>query len=830
MRQIKTILTAAALLLSLSATAQYTPDENFDKGWQFYKGAQEGAESLTFDDSSWRTLNLPHDWAIEGPFSVKNDCRMGALPISGTGWYRKEFVMTPEQKGKVVRLEFEGAMSHATVWVNGTEVGYRPYGYIGYEYDITEQLKFDGSKSVVAVRLEPKDLSSRWYPGAGLHRSVWLKVDEPIYVDLYGVFNTSPTVTKKLAVAQNETTIVNKKSVAATVDILHEYYSPAGIKVAEVKDKISIEPNSKALSQSYTNIKNPELWSLETPNIYSVKTTLTTDGKVSDTYKSRLGLRSISYDADGFYINGEQVKFKGVNIHHDNGALGAAVYRRADERKLEIMKSMGVNAIRASHNPTSREFLELCDSMGIVVIAESYDSWEIGKVANGYNTMFKEWHKADLTALVLRDRNHPSVIMWSLGNEIKEQWQAHGWKMAKYLNEICKALDPTRPTTIGFNSGFTAADRNMCQQVDIAGVNYKGGIYDQLKAKYPQMPIYGSETAGMTNSRGVYFHPLRKMDKHPSLQVTSYELTGPHWTYPPDLEFYFLKNTPSILGEFIWTGVDYLGETSPYGGQDNITEDGHWNGDYPSRSSYFGAVDLAGFPKDRFYSYQAEWSDEPMVHIMPHWNWSGVKDDNGEKIETIEVNCMTNCESAELLLNGKSLGRKVMGKDLTRMIVESRFYQGGKLTHFDSPYRLSWSVPYKEGELKVIAYNGDKQMAQKVIRTAGKPAKISLTADRSVIDADGKDLSYVTVCIEDKDGNIAPWADNRVHFTIEGEGVILATDNGDAASVEPFQQSSRKAFSGKALAIIRSNEKSGTIKLRATSKGLKSATIEIKTK
>ncbi len=824
----KSILTTLALLATTLASAQYTPEENFDKGWSFYKGVSEGAESPTFDDSKWRTLDIPHDWAIEGPFSIDNDCRMGALPISGTGWYRKEFTMKPEDKGKVVRMEFEGAMSHATVWINGTEVGFRPYGYIGYEYDITKHLKFDGSNNIVAVRLEPKDLSSRWYPGAGLHRSVWLKVDEPVYVDLYGVYNTSPTVTKAKAVAQNETTVVNKRSKSVVVDLVHDYYAPNGEKVASTKDQITVEANSKGLSQTYTNIKEPVIWNLDNPQIYTVKTTLSCDGVVSDTFNSRLGLRAISYDTEGFYLNGERVQFNGVNLHHDNGALGAAVYRRADERKLEIMKSMGVNAIRASHNPTSREFLELCDQMGILVIAEAYDSWAIGKVANGYNTMFDEWHVRDLEDMIRRDRNHPSVVMWSVGNEIKEQWQSYGWKVAKRLHEICKSVDPTRPTTIGFNSGFVAADRNMYQQVDIAGVNYKGGIYDQLRETYPQVPIYGSETAGMSNSRGVYFYPLSRIKKHPSLQVTSYELMGPHWTYPPDLEFHFLAKTPSIMGEFIWTGVDYLGETSPYGGNDNITGDGHWNSDYPSRSSYFGAVDLAGFPKDRFYSYQAEWTTEPMVHLLPHWNWSGVKDDNGDLVKLIEVHCMTNCESAELFLNGKSLGRKVMGKDLTRMIIESRFYEGGKLSHFDSPYRLAWSVPFEAGELKVIAYNGNKEVAQKTINTAGKAAKISLEADRTVIDADGRDLSYFTVRIEDKDGNLVPYADNRVYFSISGEGVLLATDNGDSTSVEPFQQNNRKAFNGLALAIVRSNQKSGSITIKASSKGLKSAQLTIK--
>ncbi|MFI3320414.1 MAG: glycoside hydrolase family 2 TIM barrel-domain containing protein [Rikenellaceae bacterium] len=818
---LSTLIACCATMLS--ATAQYTPDENFDKGWQFHKGAAEGAEKTSFDDSKWRTLNLPHDWAIEGPFSVKNDCRMGALPISGTGWYRKSFKMKPEDKDKIVRIEFEGAMSHATVWVNGEQVGYRPYGYIGYEYDITKQVKFDGSENVVAVRLQPLDLSSRWYPGAGLHRSVWLKVDEPIHVDLYGAYITTPTVQTDKAVIQNMTTIVNKTSKDQEVELTHNYFDNKGQKVATSKDKITVKANSKEESGTYTNVKDPALWGIYKPNLYTVETQVTCNGKVMDSYKTRFGIRRINYNAEAFYINDEQVRFNGVNIHHDNGALGAAVYKSADRRKLQIMKDMGVNAIRASHNPPSREFLELCDEMGIVIIDELYDAWEIAKVKNGYNTMYKEWHAKDLESTLLRDRNHPSVIMWSVGNEILEQHKDWGWKMARELHKMCKAIDPTRPTTIGFNSYPTAYIRNMAQQVDIAGMNYKGGKYAEQRKNFPQVPIYGSETAGMSNTRGFYLLPITKDQfgqyKDPSLKVTSYPITGPIWTYPADLEFYFQRENPSVMGEFIWTGIDYLGETSPFGGEDNVTGDGHWNGDYPVRSSSFGAVDLAGFPKDRFFAYQAQWTKEPMVHLMPHWNWKGMEG------FPVPVQCMTNCEEAELFFNGESLGRKVKGKDLTRLMLKTLRYEPD---HFDSPYRLEWIVPYKAGELKVVAYTDGKVMAEQVIRTAGKPAKITLSCDRSEISADGKDLSYVTVRIEDKDGNFCPLADNRVSFSIEGEGVILATDNGDAASIEPFQQNHRKAFHGLALAIVRSNDKASDITIKATSKGLKAAQTTIK--
>ncbi len=819
MKRLSTLI--LALLFASTAFAQYTPEENFDKGWKFSREKSEGAEKLSFDDSKWRGVDLPHDWAIEGPFDNKWDCRMGALPISGTGWYRKNFTMEAEDLGKIVRLEFEGAMSHTTVWVNGVEVGYRPYGYIGYEYDITKQLKFDGSKNVVAVRLEPLDLSSRWYPGAGIYRSVWLKIDNPIHVDLYGAYITTPTVSEQRAVVQNETTIVNKSEKATEVELTHEYHAPDGTVVASTTDKITIAPNSKEISATYTDIHTPTLWNIGRGELYTVKTTIRSGGEVTDTFDTRFGIRRLEYNSEGFYINGEQVRFNGVNIHHDNGALGAAVYRRADERKLQIMMDMGVNAIRASHNPPSREFLELCDEMGIVVLDELYDCWAIGKVANGYNLLFDKWHAIDLESTLLRDRNHPSVIMWSIGNEIKEQWQKDGWKVAKRLNAMCKEIDPTRPTTCGFNSYPQAYEYNMAPQVDISGMNYKGALYEEHRKKYPQLPIYGSETAGMSTSRGIYFFPLEKIDKHPSLQVTSYDLTGPMWTYPPDLEFLFQATTPSVLGEFIWTGIDYLGETSPYGGNDNITEDGHWNADYPSRSSYFGAVDLAGFPKDRFFIYQSQWTTEPMVHIFPHWNWAGMEG------EIIPVHCFTNCDEAELFLNGKSLGRKVKGKDLTRMIIKSRFYKGD---YYDSPYRLSWEVPYKAGELKIVAYKDGTECVEKVINTAGKPAKIALEVDRNTIEADGRDLSYVTIRIEDKDGNICPTADNKVYFKVEGAGSLIAVDNGNSSDIDSFQANYRKAFSGLALAVLRSEEKSGTITLKATSKGLRGATITVTTK
>lgn len=794
---------------------------NFNNSWLFFNKVADGAEATNFDDSNWRKLDLPHDWAIEGPFDVKYNARCGGLPFHGTGWYRKHFVAPEGSEGKVVRIAFEGAMYDAHVWVNGELVGRRPYGYIGFEFDISKNLKYDGSENVIAVRLTPQDLSSRWYPGAGLYRNTWLKVDEPVHVAQWGTYITTPTVTDVKAAIQNETRIENKSTKPATIEVKHEYFSPSGKSVASVSEKMEVAAHSSAVSGLFCYIKNPKRWDLETPNLYAAITTLTQNGKVIDTYKTRFGIRTIAFDADGFYLNGRKVRFNGVCLHHDNGALGAAVYRRADQRKLQIMKDMGVNAIRTSHNPPSNEFLELCDEMGLLVLDEAFDVWKLPKVENGYNVFFEEWAERDLKDMIRRDRNHPSVIMWSIGNEIIEQkLKQGGWRLANILNDYCKEIDPTRPTTAGFNNYSNPYDNNMAQQVNIAGMNYKPSKYSEVHENYPNLPVYGSETSSCTSSRGVYHLPIEKYKTHESKQVTSYDIIGPPWAYPPDIEFYFQKKNPHIMGEFIWTGFDYLGEPTPYGGKDNSTN-GYWNADWPSRSSYFGAVDLCGFPKDRFYLYQSQWTEKPMIHLLPHWNWKGME---GQKIP---VYCYTNCDEAELFVNGKSFGKKVKGKDLTTIKVKFLRYEPET---FDSPYRLSWEVPYEPGTLKVVGYKNGIAIIEKQINTAGKPYRVALSVDRPEITADGRDLAYVTVRIEDKNGNLCPLADNLVNFTVEGTGEIIGVDNGNAATTEPFQANYRKAFNGLALAILRSTNKAGEITLKATSKKLKTTEITINTK
>lgn len=794
---------------------------NFNESWRFFNEEAEGAEMPSFNDSSWRSLDLPHDWAIEGPFNKKYNARCGGLPFHGTGWYRKQFKTPKTAKGKVVRIEFEGAMYDAHVWVNGKFVGNRPYGYIGFEFDISKELKYDGTDNVIAVRLRPQDLSSRWYPGAGLYRSVWLKIDEPVHVAQWGTYITTPTVTEKIAVVQNETTVVNKSNKRANITVNHEYFSPDGKSVASVNEKIEVPANSSAISALFCKIDKPQRWDIENPNLYKAVTTIVQNGKVVDTYNSRIGLRSIAFTKDGFFLNNKKIRFNGVCLHHDNGALGSAIYRRADQRKLQIMKDMGVNAIRTSHNPPSRVFLELCDELGLVVLDEAFDVWKKAKVPNGYNVFFEKWAERDIKDMVRRDRNHPSVIMWSTGNEILEQGdKKNGWRVAKMLNDYVKEVDPTRPTTVGMNNYSNPYKFNFAQQTDIAGVNYKPTKYSEIRETYPELPIYGSETSSCTSSRGVYHLPIEKYKTHESTHVTSYDLIGPPWAYPPDVEFHYQEQNPYSMGEFIWTGFDYLGEPTPYGGKDNSTN-GYWNGDWPSHSSYFGAVDLCGFPKDRFFLYQSHWTTKPMIHLLPHWNWKGMEGD------TIPVYCYTNCDEAELFVNGKSMGRKVKGKDLTELIVKFIRYEGDS---FQSKYRLSWNVPYKAGTIKVIGYKDGKEILTEQISTAGKPAKVNLSVDRNTIDADGRDLAYVTVRIEDKNGNLCPMADNLVNFSVKGAGELIAVDNGNQISLESFQANHRKAFSGMCLAIVKASKTTGKITLTAKSKKLKSAQIVIETK
>ncbi|NJB81785.1 beta-galactosidase GalB [Wenyingzhuangia aestuarii] len=795
-------------------------DLNFNSDWLFLKDSING-EKADLNDTDWRKLDLPHDWAIEGPFSNEHNARTGGLPVTGTAWYRKHFTVDKQYSNKVISVEFDGAMNNAKVWLNGNYIGERPYGYIGFEFDLTPYIKY-GQNNVISVQLSPKDLSARWYPGAGIYRNVRLKINNGVHIPQWGTYVTTPKISKEKAEVHLQTKILNTQNKTSSIVLQTSLLNPKGALVNTSEKLITINKKTSHTATIVATVEQPELWNLNSPNLYKAISKVLVDGVIVDEFETTFGIRSIKVDRnDGFTLNGKKIKFQGVCLHHDQGPLGTAINFRAKQRQLEIMKSMGVNALRTSHNPPSPEILKVCDELGIVVIVEAFDEWKLGKVENGYHLYFDKWHEKDLRDMIKRDRNHPSVIMWSIGNEILEQSRKEGWKITKKLNDICHDEDNTRPTTIGFNY-FPAPFKNkLANYVDVVGMNYWPEEYSNILRDHPDMIVYGSETSSMTSSRGVYHLPIDYNEQHKTNHVSSYDvIVGPPWAYAPDVEFDALAKEPRALGEFIWTGFDYLGEPTPYGGRDNSTN-GYWNDDWPSRSAYFAPVDLCGFPKDRYYLYQSQWTTTPMVHVLPHWNWKGQEGKN------IPVIAYTNCDEVELFVNGKSFGKRVKGKDVTEIPSE---YHGFKKGMYKSKYRLSWNVPYQPGSLKVVAYKNGKQVASKEIKTAGQPAKIKLIADRDQIKANGVDLSYVTVRVEDKDGNLCPNANNTINFSVEGAGTLAAVGNGDQTSLASFQANHRKAFNGQCLAILKSSKTAGKITITATAKNLNSDTLKITSK
>jgi beta-galactosidase len=791
---------------------------NFDGNWRFYKGDAPGAENSGFDDSQWKLLRLPHDWAIEGPFDEKNNPSTGGLPVSGTGWYRKSFLLPESAKGRIFTIMFDGAMSNSTVWLNGEELGGRPYGYSSFYFNLTPHLRFGSEPNVIAVRLQPEPNASRWYPGAGIYRNVWLDIASPVHVAEWGTYVTTPEVSDAKATVSVKTEVKNDSGHDQQVVVRNSILDKSGkvvARTAEDKTQISAEA-TRTLSASLA-VPDPHRWDMDDPYLYELVTEVLDGDKVIDKYTTPFGIRTIAFERDkGFLLNGKARKLHGVCLHHDLGALGAAVNRRAIERQIEILKAAGVNAIRTSHNPPAPELLDLADRMGIVVMDEAFDMWRIPKVPNGYSKYFDEWSERDLRDLARRDRNHPSIILWSIGNEIPEQNSPDGWKIGKQLTEFFHEEDPTRPTTSAMNQWEAAIRNHFADEVDVKGFNYAPTHYEQIRNDHPDWVVYGSETESCVSSRGEYHLPLLAYEKPPSHQVNSYDTVAPVWAYCPDVEFTYQTKLPMVPGEFVWTGFDYIGEPTPYWEWRSTHE-----GDWPARSSYFGFVDLAGFPKDRYYLYQSEWITKPMVHLVPqNWNLQG------HEGETWPVFAYTNADEVELFLNGKSLGRKKRFSEPFEIPVNKRVSEDGK---FVTKYRLRWEIPYQPGTLKAVAYSGGKQVAVQEVRTAGAPARIKLTADRNVIHADSDDLSYVTVRVEDKNGNLVPTADNLIHFAVTGAGDIAGVDNGNAATTEPFHADHRKAFNGLALLIVRSRNDAGKIHVVASGDGLTSAQLDIRT-
>ncbi|HEV2435726.1 MAG TPA: beta-galactosidase GalB [Verrucomicrobiae bacterium] len=785
-----------------------------------------------FDDHDWQSVNLPHDWAIEGPFEQKYAGETAKLKYWGPVWYRKHFEISKADSGKEIFLDVDGAMSYSEVWLNGRFVGGWPYGYSSFELDLTPFIKFGGA-NVLAIRLDTPPEASRWYPGAGLYRNVWLVKTGPVQVGHWGTFVTTPKADKQMATVKIQVTVENDLHSNTWAVLENKIYelgadgvSGKEVKILAANASVARPVLDLAADQSETvwaemTFAQPKLWSLETPNRYVAVTSLLRDGRLLDRYETPFGIRTIQFTAtNGFLLNGEHVKIHGVCLHSDLGLLGTAFNLRARQRQLQLLREMGCNAIRTSHNPPEPELLELCDRMGFLVMDEAFDCWAEAKRAGDYHRLFPDWHEPDLRAFIRRDRDHPCVVLWSIGNEVYEQHDADGWRLGQQLAGIVHAEDPTRPVTMALHT--VAASTNGFQKaVDVFGFNYKPLDYAAFRTHNPGLPLVGSETVSCVSSRGEYFFPVSDDKKlgRADFQVTSYDVAAPPWGYVPDEEFKAQDRNPFVAGEFVWSGFDYLGEPTPY---DHDTTNrlvftdpaiqAKWDAvlraggkiEVPSRSSYFGIFDLCGFRKDRFYLYQSRWRpDFPMAHLVPQdWNWP----DRAGKITPVEV--YTSGDAAELFLNGKSLGRKKKGP-----------YQ----------YRLRWNeVAYEPGTLKVIAYRNGKKWAADIVKTTGPAVKLLLQADRPIIRADGNDLSFVTLTIEDRNGLMVPQAGNPIHFSIEGPGEIVATGNGDPTSHRSVQSKERNAFNGLCLAIIRGKAgEPGKITVTAQSDGLSTATAII---
>lgn len=808
------------VLLTLLLTAQthfpaYAQREtnDFDRNWRFARfGTQADGSykeepclrpsSPAYNDKDWRQLDLPHDWGVESDFRNDLDGYTGKLPWRGIGWYRKHFRIPSVQRGDCFYMDFDGAMANAEIWLNGVKIGERPYGYSSFRVDLTPHLHFD-SDNVLSVRLDTERLGSRWYPGAGIYRHVRLVRTSSLHVAQWGVYVTTPEITDRESKTLVRVTLDNRAAVtaAATYTVsLHRMKQDGStgrrVAVSDVRN-IEVAGKSSATDSVLIKMKSPHIWSLEERNLYVARVTVcNADGRTCDTYETTFGLRTIAFTPDdGFHLNGRRVPINGVCMHHDLGALGTAINETALRRQLTLLKEMGCNAIRTSHNPPAPELLHLADRMGFLVMDEAFDCWQAGKNKNDYSMHFDRWHEEDIRSLVCRDRNHPCVIMWSTGNEVREQYEPQKM-LAAHLREVIRRYDTTRPVTLGISSPKVAAMNGTELQLDVPGMNYPAGIqggedfYGRFfnKEGHGHLPVVASESASTLSSRGEYF-PKR-------YQTSSYDRTEPGWGSLPDREFEELDKYPAVAGEFVWTGFDYIGEPTPFNSdlsvllnhtatmtaeelaaeQKKLEEMEH---NRPtSRSSYFGIIDLAGFPKDRFYLYQSRWlPDKPMAHILPHWNFPE------RKGKATPVYVYTSGDEAELFLNGRSQGRRKKGLH---------------------EYRLTWdNVTYEPGRLDVIAYKNKRKWAEAKRETTGPAVGLSLKADRHRIKADGRELVFITVSVTDSEGRIVPNANIPVRCSIEGEGEIVATDNGDATCHIAFSNPERPTFNGLLLAIVR---------------------------
>lgn len=791
-------------VFTINAQTKIRIVENFCKDWKFHLGDIANGNDPSLNDNNWRLLNLPHDWSIEGEFSKDHPATPGggALP-GGIGWYRKSFFVSSDDKEKLFFIDFDGVYRNSEVWINGNYLGKRPYGYSSFRYELTPYLKF-GEKNIIAVKVDNSlQPNSRWYSGSGIYRNVWLVKTNKVFFDHWGTYITTPVVNKNYAKVSIQIKVRNRYDKIIPVSVKTRIINSKDKIVAESETLKEIKSDSVAVINQEIEIANPELWSIENPELYKALTTIEVEGKIFDDYETTFGIRTFEFHPQkGFFLNGKHVKIKGVCNHHDLGCLGAAINERAIERQLEIMKAMGVNAIRTSHNPPAPELLNLCDKMGFIVMDEAFDMWKTKKTEYDYAMDWDKWYKRDLEDMILRDRNHPSIFIWSIGNEVMEQWirdDSIGIVLTKELTKIVKNLDPTRPVTAACNGPEPENPLIKADVLDLIGFNYHHHLFEEFPKTYPGKKFIATETTSALATRGHYDMPsdsirrwpkrwdLPLEDGNPDNTCSAYDNCSAPWGSTHEETWKIIKKHDFLSGMFIWTGFDYLGEPTPYS--------------WPSRSSYFGIVDLAGFPKDVYYMYQSEWTDKPVLHVFPHWNW--------KEGQIIDVWAYTNCDEVELFLNGNSLGTKrKTGDDL----------------------HLMWRIKFSPGVLKAIGRKNGKEILVREIKTAKEPYKIALEADRKIIKADGKDLSFVTVKILDENNTLVPYADNLVNFEIEGEGKIIGVDNGSQTSHEPFKANYRRAFNGLCLVVIQSNEKPGKIKLTAKSENLLPSIIELETR
>jgi beta-galactosidase len=795
-RKLYFVILLNLFLFSVSAQRQVI---SFNHNWKFFLGDTAAAKESSFNDSRWRKLNVPHDWSIEGDFSKDHPTtfHQGALP-AGIGWYRKTFTLPVSSRNKQVYINFDGVYRNSEVWINGHYLGKRPYGYSSFRYDITSHLNFGKEPNLIAVRVDnAAQPSSRWYTGSGIYRKVWLEMTAPVAIDQWGIFVTTPEVTNDRAVVKVQYQIRNHTAANQRVRLVHKIYDASGklVESIEPSEEILIRnPLAKGIAE--VEISKPKLWSVASPYLYKLKTTIFQNGKSIDTYQTDFGIRSFYFDAaKGFFLNHQPLKILGVCNHHDLGALGAAFNTRAAERQLEILKAMGCNAIRTAHNPPASELLELCDRMGFLVMDEAFDMWKKRKNRFDYNVDFDAWHKQDVADMVKRDRNHPSIIAWSIGNEIREQFDSTGLTITKELVDIVKNLDTTRPVTCALTENFP--EKNFIYRsgaLDLLGFNYKQDAYTDLPKRFPGQKFIAAETASALETRGYYEMPSdsnrvwppdskSKIHGNADHTASAYDNTYAYWGDTHEDSWNAVKKHDFISGVFVWAGFDFLGEPVPY--------------EWPSRSSYYGIIDLAGFPKDVYYMYRSEWTSKPVLHIFPHWNWT-----EGQEVDVWAY--YNNADEVELFLNGKSLGtRKKTGDSL----------------------HVMWRVSYVPGTIKAVSRRNGRVVLTKEVKTAGKPSRIQLTADRKILKADGNDLSFITVKVLDEKGNVVPAADNLIQFRVKGNGIIAGVDNGNPVSMEPFKTDHRKAFNGQCLVIVQSNTSKGNIAVEASASGLQSTSI-----